>query len=90
MPATRRLEIIWANGHSNRADTFRELERSIRSAQWQPYKSRHEFRDDMRRRAHVWSGTRPTSSYGGSRQFITALADAGLFMLIINDKEEVK
>jgi hypothetical protein len=87
MPAS--IEILWHNGHRTTGSTWREVEAAIRSAQWQPYSTRREFREDMRRRAQVWSGRCPRNARGSSKRFLTALADSGMFMLHTNEKENV-
>ena len=82
------IEIIWEDGSMTSGRSWRELEDEIRVAQWQPYKSRREFRKDMRRRARIWSGAPVKSTGYGSRAFIESLARSGLIQ--IHKTEDMK
>ena len=74
------LELIWHDGKLTTGQTWTDLERSVRAMQWSPYKSKREFRKDLRRRAYVWSGRRVHAS-GTSRQFLEQLAQCGMFYI---------
>ncbi len=82
------ITLLWPDGSMTTGKTWTELESAVRAAQWQPYKSRREFRQDMRRRAHLWSGKPVTAKLGrSSKAFLTSLADAGLMMIVVDDPD---
>jgi hypothetical protein len=78
-----RIELLWPDGTVTTGATWTEVEDAVRAAQWRPFKSRREFRREMRRRALVWSGEKPKAARGTPRQFLQSLADAGMFMINI-------
>ena len=78
------VRAIWNDGSMTTGNNYREVEDNIRAAQWQPYKTRKEFRKDMAHRARVWSGRR-VSTLGTSGMFLDALAGAGLFLLVVEE-----
>lgn len=76
------IELIWPDGGITTGATWREVEDAVRAAQWRPFKTRREFRREMRRRALEWSGEMPVSGPPWtSKAFIQSLADRGLFMI---------
>jgi hypothetical protein len=74
------VELIWPDGTLTSGRTYREVEDRLRADQWTQL-SRRAFREEMRRRAEVWSGSR-LPSRRTSRGFIRSLADAGLCLII--------
>ena len=83
--ATTLITLIWTDGTMTTGKSWRELEDAVRASQWQPFKSRKEFRREMRRRAALWSGDYPPATRS-SKAFIQSLADAGLFMIVTDDE----
>lgn len=82
----RRLNLIWPDGTIVTGRTFAELEEALRASQWTPYKTRREFRREMRRRAGVWTGRRPKPVvYQTPKAFIYQLVNSGMCMLEITD-----
>lgn len=77
----RVITIVWPDGDITTAPTWRELEENMRATQWTTYYSREDFRNEMRRRANIWSGQFPRLSHT-PKQFVKSLADTGMFLLI--------
>lgn len=80
------IELIWPNGEITTGKTWREAEEAARAAQWSPYKTRSEFRREMRRRAEVWSGERVKTG-GSSEAFMRGLGEVNMFMIVEEDEE---
>lgn len=74
------VNLIWPDGSITRGESYREAEDALRATQWREFRTRREFRADMRHRALVWSGVR-LPRRRTSRGFIRSLADAGLCMI---------
>jgi hypothetical protein len=76
------LHLIFPDGSIVSGRTFQDLEGALRASQWQPFKSRREFRREMRRRAALWSGrhTKPVL-YQTPKAFIYSLINSGMCML---------
>lgn len=80
------ITLIWATGALITAKDWRDAEDAVRAAQWKPYKSRREFRREMRYRAKIWSGAHPLPvGRQTHRQFIESLAAAGMFIIAKED-----
>jgi len=75
------IELLWPNGEVSSGETWRDVEDSVRSSQWSPYKTRAEFRREMRRRALVWSG-QTVRTGRTSESFIKALGAVNMFMIV--------
>lgn len=83
------LNLIWPDGTIVTATTYLELEDALRASQWQPFKSRREFRREMRRRAAVWTGRPPKPVlYQTSKAFIYQLVNSGMCMLEVTEEEQ--
>jgi hypothetical protein len=82
-----RLNLIWPDGSIITADTFAELEEALRASQWHTFKSRREFRREMRKRAWAWSGHKPGKPilYQTPKAFIYTLVNSGMCMLEDSD-----
>ena len=85
------ITLIWENGSLTTGDTWEEVEKKVRSSQWGRYDTRAEFRQDMRKRAHVWSGQKiaahEVKGNVSSEAFLKRLAEAGLFLIAMDDFE---
>lgn len=79
--------LIWTDGTIVTGSSFRELEDTLRATQWSTYKTRREFRREMRRRAAIWSGRPKTKPVGiqSSQDFILSLVHAGMCTLVEDD-----
>ena len=87
--STPRITLVWPDGTITTGETYREVEDAVRAAQWVTYPTRHAFRQDMRRRAAVWSGfNAPRLSYT-PKDFINTLAAAGMFLVATEQGEEI-
>jgi hypothetical protein len=77
------IRLEWPDGSLTRAKSWREAESIVRGKQWGWYPSRLSFRNDMSRRALVWSGRtiRRADRVGSSERFIRALAACDLFKI---------
>lgn len=78
--------LIWTDGTIVSGSSFRELEDTLRATQWSTYKTRREFRREMRRRAALWSGRsiKPVG-FQSSQDFILSLVHAGMCTLVEDD-----
>ena len=74
----RRITVTWLDGSRTTASSWPEAEKSVRAAQWSKYRSRAEFRVDMRHRCKIWAGIRPDIVTATSRNFLRALEASGL------------
>jgi hypothetical protein len=81
-----RINLIWPDGSIVSGDTFAEVEEALRATQWNTYKSRREFRREMRRRAMLLTGraNKPVL-YQTPKAFIYTLVNAELCMIEITD-----
>jgi hypothetical protein len=78
------ITAIWHNGTITTGETWRELEDNIRRAQWTSFKSRQEFREEMRLRAKTWSGLKPQPMYPQTSQgFLRSLETSGMFLITV-------
>lgn len=76
------LNLIFPDGSIVTGRTFQELEEALRASQWRPYKSRREFRREMRGRAANWSGRiQKPVLYQSPKAFIYTLINSGMCML---------
>ena len=75
------ITLLWPNASVTTGETWRDVEDAVRSSQWSPYKTRHEFREEMRRRAYVWSGAKVGLKVT-SEGFMRSLGDAEMFIII--------
>jgi hypothetical protein len=58
------------------------VEDALRASQWHAYKTRREFRQEMRQRAEVWSGRKSKPIiHQTSKRFIYHLVHAGMCMV---------
>jgi hypothetical protein len=77
-----KLELIWPDGSIITGANFSELEDALRASQWHDYKTRRAFRQEMRRRAQLWTGRKPKPiQFQTSKQFIYHLVNSGMCML---------
>jgi hypothetical protein len=74
-----KITLHWYDGGITTGATWREIEDNIRASQWFPFDSRHEFRDEMRARAIVWSGTHLPSMSHNSEKFVRDLESAQFY-----------
>lgn len=83
------IELLFPDGTVVTGESWAEVERALRASQPYVYKSRREFRADMRHRAEVWSGRRqkPFPPWT-SRAFIISLVEARMCQLLITDPEK--
>jgi hypothetical protein len=76
------LNLIFPDGTLVSGRTYLELEDALRASQWTPYKSRREFRQEMRRRAEIWSGRKSKPVFRQTHKaFINHLTNSGMCML---------
>lgn len=76
------LNLIWPDGSIVSGATFAELEDALRASQWHTYKTRREFRRELRRRAELWSGRKSKPiPYQTPKAFIYHLVNSGMCML---------
>lgn len=81
------LNLIWPDGTIVTGRTFAELEDALRASQWHTYKTRREFRQELRKRAAIWSGRKPKPViYQTPKAFIYHLINSGMCMLEITDE----
>lgn len=76
----RTIEVVWPDGSILAGASYREVEDALRATQWTSYRTRRAFREEMRRRAGLWSGARlhgPQTSRG----FVRSLAGAGMCII---------
>lgn len=84
------LNLIWPDGTIVTGRTFAELEDALRASQWTAYKTRREFRQELRRRAAVWSGRRGKPViYQTPKAFIYHLVNSGMCMLEVVNPNDV-
>lgn len=85
---TRKM-VIWGNGTITTGRTWEEIEDTIRDKQWDKYPDELEFREEMARRAMVWSGTTlvPSDLGGTSYRFLRALERAGILRMEVGNVE---
>jgi hypothetical protein len=74
------ITILWPDGKITTGRAWEDIEDAIRAAQWHTFKTKREFRREMRRRAEVWSGERPRR--------IRSLAELGMFMIMEEETNE--
>lgn len=83
------INLIFPDGSIVTGRTFQELEEALRASQWHDFKSRREFRSEMRRRARLWSGRRPKPIiYQTPKAFIYSLVHSGMCMLEEDSQQE--
>jgi hypothetical protein len=76
------INLIWPDGSIVSGATFAEVEEALRASQWHTFKTRREFRREMRRRAELWSGrTSKPVLYQTPKSFIYQLVHSGMCML---------
>jgi hypothetical protein len=74
--------LIFPDGTIVTGKSFSELEDALRASQWHTYKSRREFRQEMRHRAALWSGRTPKPvGYQTSKAFIYSLINSGMCLI---------
>ena len=87
------INLIWPDGTIISGRSFAEVEEALRASQWHTFGSRREFRQEMRRRAEIWSGrrTKPVL-YQTPRAFIYHLVASGMCMIeeTATDKETAR
>jgi hypothetical protein len=76
------ITLLWPDGSLTTRSTWDEVEDEIASDAWNEASTREAFREDMRKRAGIWTGTRPISGPMSSQEFLTSLAEAGLFQIL--------
>jgi hypothetical protein len=79
MAARERITLLWPDGAITTGTSWSEVEDAVRAEQPSPYKTRREFRAEMRKRAALWSGSYPVAAIGTSRRFLLGLAKEGMF-----------
>lgn len=86
----RLLNLIFPDGSIVSGKTYAELEEALRASQWHTFKTRREFRREMRARAAVWDGARYRKPiiYQTPRAFIYHLVDSGMCMLEVAAEQE--
>lgn len=76
------LNLIFTDGSLVTGRTYAELEDALRASQWHEYKSRREFRSEMRHRAALWTGRKPKPIlYQTPKAFIYQLVHSGMCLL---------
>ena len=76
------LNLIFPDGSIVTGRTFADLEDALRASQWHDFKTRREFRQEMRRRAELWSGRKAKPVlYQTHKGFIYHLVNSGMCML---------
>lgn len=77
------ISLIWPDGSIVTGASYAEVEDALRATQWHTYRSRREFRREMRRRAALWAGQRVSKpiAWQTSKGFIMTLVNAGMCML---------
>lgn len=82
----KRLNLIWPDGSIVSGASFAELEEALRATQWHTFKTRRQFRREMRRRADLMTGrTSKPVLYQTPKAFIYSLINAELCMLEVTD-----
>jgi hypothetical protein len=79
----KRISLIWPDGSIVTGSSYAEVEEALRASQWNTYRTRREFRREMRRRAVLWTGrdvSKPIA-WQTSKGFIMTLVDSGMCML---------
>lgn len=81
--SSHRLNLVWPDGSIVSGNTFEDLENALRASQWHTFKSRREFRREMRQRAEVWSGRRVRKPlvHQTPKAFIYQLVNSGMCIL---------
>jgi hypothetical protein len=79
----KRISLIWPDGSIVTGSSYAEVEEALRASQWNTYRTRREFRREMRRRAVLWTGRAVAKpiSWQTSKGFIMTLVDSGMCML---------
>ena len=81
MPAVQ-----WRDGHIDRADTWRDLEKTIHyGSLFDGEDSPWTYRKSMRKRAEMWHLER-INIYGSSRTFVLELVRVGMLTLIPDER----
>jgi hypothetical protein len=75
----QRINLIWPDGSIVSGATFAEVEEALRATQWHTFKTRREFRREMRGR------TNKPVLYQTPKGFIYSLVNAELCMLEITN-----
>lgn len=76
------ITLLWPDGKITTGATWEDVEDAVRAAQWHTFKTRREFRREMRRRAEVWSGEKPRRGARTSEAFMRSIGELGLFMVM--------
>jgi hypothetical protein len=82
--------VMFVDGSIITAPTFRDVERIIRTNPWNAdFKSKEDFREEMARRAWVWSWTYISDDVEtSSKKFIASLEEAGMLRVLRMDEWE--
>jgi hypothetical protein len=82
----QRINLIWPDGSIVSGATFAEVEEALRATQWHTFKTRREFRREMRARIALMTGrTNKPVLYQTPKGFIYSLVNAELCMLEITN-----
>lgn len=81
------VSVMFHNGAIVTAPTWTELERTLRSDDWNP-DDKMAYRVEMARRARVWSETSLQKKVT-PREFIEQLEAAGLLRIVSHDQEGI-
>jgi hypothetical protein len=75
------MRTLWPDGHITEAADATEWIERIHKIEWNLDLTEEEFRVELARRAHVWSGeiVRPSLP---DREFVEELAKSGLFQIL--------
>lgn len=77
-----KINLIFPDGSLVSGDTFAEVEDALRASQWRTFKTRREFRREMRKRASLWTGrVQKPVLYQTPKAFIYQLVNSGMCML---------
>jgi hypothetical protein len=85
----KRINLIFPDGSIVSGASFAELEEALRATQWHTFKTRRDFRREMRRRASLWTG-RPVKPviYQTPKAFIYHLVNSGLCMIEVTNTHQ--
>jgi len=81
------IVVRWDNGETDEAPTWQALLDHVRETQWHTSDTEIEFREEMARRALLWSGT-VIEAAGAPAQFFRELERAKLIRIEQTEAEE--